>query len=248
MRVLLTGNDTGRLVDDLQALGLEVADSEQAADFVISYGGDGSFLGADRRYPDLPKLTIRRDADYEKCGEHGTRDVLRRILHGQQDITRLPRVTAIVGSRQIWGINDIVFHNALVPSAVRYRVRINGEPYSEEIVGDGLIVATPFGSSAYYRSITNSVFRVGMGLAFNNSTESITHLVLHPSAVIHVELTRGPGVVFADNMPDPLSVEGGDHIEFRLSSHEAEIYEISTLLCRRCREKATGKAAGFRHV
>lgn len=246
--VLVVGKEARNLTPHVEKVGFRVVKEAKDAEFVICYGGDGSLLGADRDFPHLPKAAMRGNGEHIKCERHGDDVVLERIAEGRHTVTRLPRLVAEVAGHKLYGINDIVLHNARFTSAVRYRVKIDGQYYSDEIVGDGLVVATPFGSSAYYRSITNSVFRVGVGLAFNNSTESVNHLVLAPGSLIEVEVTRGPAQVLADNSTEHISVEQGDTIMMRLSSQQAEIWELETLLCKNCRFKGTGKPAGSRHV
>lgn len=248
LRATVVGREGESLRSLLADLGFEVVEPGDAPDFVICYGGDGSLLGADRDFPTVPKLPIRRNGGYLKCPLHEDEAVLRRVLEGRQSIARLPRLTALAGDVKLHSINDVVFHNALPTSAVRYRVRIDGVPYSEEIVGDGLVAATPFGSSAYYRSITNSVFRVGLGLAFNNSTESVNHLVLDPASVVEIVVTRGPALVLADNSPEQATLREGDALTIRFSSQNAEIWELGTLTCRDCKSAGTGRPAGARHV
>ena len=247
-RVVVMGKDSEHFAQMVREAGFEIVPHSGNPDLVIAYGGDGSLLGADREYPEIPKVAIRRDSEFEKCAHHQNEDVLRRVAEGKQSVSLLPRVEAFVNGRHIQGINDIVFHNAYAPSAVRYRVRIDGEEYNEEIVGDGLVVSTPFGSTAYYRSITNSVFRVGLGLAFNNSTQSINHLVLDSSSTIEVLVTRGPGLLFSDNLPTPVRVDREDTIRIQASSSRAEIWELGTLTCLHCFSRQTNLPAGFRHV
>ncbi|MBI1290093.1 hypothetical protein GC173_02450 [bacterium] len=247
-QVILTGAGAETLLPVLESVGLAVTDDPTKARFVLVYGGDGSLLGADREFPNTPKLIIRRNGEFAKCSRHGDEMVLRRAAVGIPAVTLLPRLTAHVRGECIQGINDVVFHNTKVTSGVRYRIRIDEQTYAEEIVGDGIVVATPFGSSAYYRSITKSVFRVGMGLAFNNSTEAVNHLVLSDRSVVEVHVTRGPGVLVADNHLDPIPVDAGDLITIRMGTSAAEIWEIDTLTCRDCIQSATGVPAGFRHV
>jgi NAD kinase len=247
-RVLVAGNGGSVLSSDLKKLGFLQVNSDEDPQLVITYGGDGALLGADRSFPHLPKMPIRRDADYEKCPDHGNVKVLSRLLEKKVHRYLLPRIMAKVGDKTLYAINDIVFHNERATSAVRYRVRIDGEPYSNEIVGDGLVAATPFGSSAYYRSITNSVFRVGLGVAFNNSTEALNHLVLAANSVVDVEVTRGPAIVTADNSLDPVRINQGGHLRFCFSDSKAEIWELGNLFCKKCHFKATGRPAGMRHV
>lgn len=247
-RALLVGEDSESLRPALEATSLEIVNSSSRADFVVAYGGDGSLLGADRAFPGLPKVPVRRDNQYEKCTLHENAAVFGRISRGEEHATLLPRVCAEFKGRAIRGINDIVFHNVKVTSGVRYRIWIDGTLYAGEVIGDGLVAATPFGSSAYYRSITNSVFRVGLGIAFNNSTEAVNHLVLSERSVVEVEVLRGPAVLVADNMIDPLEIRRGERFTVRYSPQKAEIWEIENLLCKTCRMRDTGLPAGFRHV
>jgi NAD+ kinase len=65
------------------------------------------------------------------------------------------------------------------------------------------------------------VFRGGLGLAFNNSTEPIDHLVLPEEARIRVRITRGPALVTADNNPFSLPLEEGDEVLIERHSEEA---------------------------
>lgn len=246
--VLLCGTGSESLSEALAQVGLRLVDNSNEADLVVVYGGDGSLLGADRDFPDLPKLIIRRNGEFTKCPRHLDEVVLRRVVEGRHTITRLPRLEAVIGNQRLQGINDVVFHNLKVTSGVRYRVRIDDEIYGDEIVGDGVVVATPFGSSAYYRSITKSVFRVGLGLAFNNSTEAVNHLVLREESRVEIHVTRGPAVVVADNTLEPVPVDAGDVIAIQITPSAAEIWELSTLTCRDCVHTETKIPAGFRHV
>lgn len=248
LRVLLSGSQAEELVPTIKAVGLQVVTDPAQADCVVAHGGDGSLLGADRAYPGLPKLPIRRNTDCDKCPEHRDEVVLRKVAQGKIKVTRLPRLRAEAGGRILYGINDVVFHNSKVTSAVRYRVLIDGAEYAREIVGDGLVAATPFGSSAYYRSITNSVFRVGLGIAFNNSTEVVNHLVLCDRSVVEVEVLRGPALLVADNITEPVEMMRGERFTVRFSSQQAEIWELENLICKKCVMKETGLPAGFRHV
>jgi len=90
-------------------------------------------------------------------------------------------------------------------------------------IGDGIVVATPFGSTAYYRSITDSFFEVGIGLAFNNSIEQSDHMVLRESTNISMKIIRGPALVYADNQETALEVGTHGTIEIRTSADTARL-------------------------
>jgi len=68
-------------------------------------------------------------------------------------------------------LNEISLHHASPTLATVFvpRIRDRGETVGfERVVGDGILVATPFGSTGYYRSITGGQFTDGLGVAFNN--------------------------------------------------------------------------------
>jgi NAD+ kinase len=179
-------------------------------------------------------VAIRRTKVSKKCAKHADLPVLRSVLREEASRTTLIKLEGEKNGQKRVAVNDIIIHNENVSSAVRYRVKINGVPYSGEIIGDGLVVSTPFGSTAYYRSVTQSFFRVGIGLAFNNSTERISHLVLRETAEIEVTITRGPAVLNADNHPQPIRLQSGERAIIRRNPGCATILAIDTILCPDC--------------
>ncbi|MEK9183956.1 MAG: hypothetical protein AAB890_02695, partial [Patescibacteria group bacterium] len=87
----------------------------------------------------------------------------------------------------------------------------------------GNIAATPFGYTGYYRSITDSYFEIGIGLAFNNSTEQSDHVILKDSSIIKMSIVRGPALVYADNQEDFIELNDGDNVLVKKSEEYAQI-------------------------
>jgi len=233
MRVALAGQDASDLLPLIRKTGLEIVEAKP--DVVISYGGDGTLLGAERQWPGVPKLAMRHALACRKCPEHEDAAVLERLARSDVSQTGLIKLAGITKDDRLLAINDIVLHKAVATSGVRYRVWINDEAYSNEIVGDGLVVSTPFGSSAYYRSITHSFFREGIGVAFNNSTEQVDHLVLRETERLRLVVTRGPALLCADNAPEPVEMEEGDEATVAKAEETAVLLAGETLFCNRCR-------------
>jgi NAD+ kinase len=210
----------GRYLEDIKPL-LEkngFSFSEESPDIIITHGGDGALLGAERTFPGTPKFPIRDRRTAPLCPRHG---------------------------KSIPAINDIFIHNRRHVSAIRYRVWIDNEMYADEIVGDGVGVSTVHGSTAYYRSITHSFFRVGIGLAFSNSTELTNHIVLNEGAEIEVEITRGPAVLNADNSPENIELTDGDRVIIKKIPRKAEIYGLDIFMCPECRIRRHPKSRPF---
>lgn len=235
MKILLVGKNLDEIRACLGEAGLTEAASEEEAEIVVTYGGDGTLLAAERDYPGLPKLPIRDAGTAATCSHHSTTRRLAEFMQGKTPLTRLPLIAGEVHGRTVYGINDVFLHNFNCSSALRYRVWIDGELYANEIVGDGAGMSSIHGSSAYYRSITHSIFRVGIGLAFSNSTEEVDHLVLNAASRVRLDVVRGPGLLVADNTPSPIEVAEGESVELYQAERCAEVYGLAAFMCPRCR-------------
>jgi len=205
-------------------------------DLVISYGGDGALLGAERDFPGIPKLPLRDSGRNPQCAAHGEEQTLDLLVRGKLKPAPLFKLVADCGDRTLTAMNDIVLHNRVTTSAIRYRVWLDDELYANRIVGDGLVAATPFGSTGYYRSITHSLFKIGIGLAFNNSTEPTDHLVIGDDTVIRVEILRGPAVLLADNCPasHTIHLKRHDVITIRKARQTASVLGLDAFRCAAC--------------
>ena len=226
----------GRNLDDLRdCLSEDIILVDEKPDFVISYGGDGALLGAERAFPGVPKIPIRDQVSNPKCEKHSEKAHIRLLMNGALVSSELMKLKATdADGNSIQAINDIVLHNADPRSAVRYRIWLNGEPVRHQVVGDGVVAATPFGSTAYYRSITRSSFQAGIGIAFNNSTDPFDHIVLRETSVIRIQVTRGPAVLYADNDPRELVIEEGASVLIKKADASVVYWGLDAFRCEQC--------------
>ena len=229
----------GKNLEDIRPL-LALADFAEAGEgetpeLVVTHGGDGALLGAARDYPQLPILPVRDARTAPLCPRHECRIQLEAFRAGRTRLLPLPMISGAVRDVTLHALNDVFLHNMDRSSALRYRVRINGELYANEVVGDGVGLASVHGSTAYYKSITHSIFRVGIGLAFSNSTEEVNHLVLASNSRVEIEVVRGPGILIADNSPVRPVVNEGEIVTLRQSDRTARIYGLDNFMCPACR-------------
>ncbi len=227
----------GKNLEDIRSLLPRFGLTEDDRDFemIICHGGDGALLGAEREFPGVLKFPVRDAATAPTCSAHTLEERLEKLISGSQQISTLPKLQGIWQNNRILGINDIFIHNKICCGALRYSVRIDGELYAKEIMGDGIGMATVHGSTAYYRSITRSVFRTGLGVAFSNAAAEISHIVLPETAVVEVEILRGPGLIIADNSPVS-EVSEGSKITLSLSQENARVCGIEEFMCPCCRK------------
>lgn len=194
---------------------------KDSPDIVLCYGGDGTFLKAEADYPNIPKAIIKASQICKQCSSLSNEEVIEKIKKKKYKIKKMTKIEARAEGKVLRAINDIIVHNHDPRHAVRYMLSVNGKQIGGTIIGDGIVVATPFGASGYYRSITDSVFNIGLGLAFNNSTESSDHLVLDDDSKILLKIIRGPATVYADNQKDFIVLKDGDEVEILKSSEQA---------------------------
>ena len=234
MRVLLSGKNLQEITPLLGPYEVDIVDHDP--DLIICHGGDGALLGAERKYPGIPKFPIRDAATAPVCEEHDCESRLESLFTDTARRAELIKLSGSVGDQQLISTNDIFLHNHERVSALGYRVWIDDELYAREIIGDGVGIATPHGSTAYYRSITHSVFRVGLGLAFSNSTEVVNHLVLPEECVVRIRILRGPAIMVGDNAPESLRLAEGDEAVIHKISDKAIVLGLNEFMCRRCRQ------------
>lgn len=213
MRIALLGRNIEKFQRDAIDKGFEIDTCNP--EVIVTIGGDGTLLGSEREYPGIPKLGLRYstrpDAIYENSDIN---QELHNLANGKYDnkIKEFFKLNVKIGNNKIVGLNDISIKPTNPLSAIRCLVNVNGNDYTNIIIGDGLVVSTPLGSNAYYRSITHSIFQVGIGIAFNNCTESVDHLVVDENSIIKIHIKRGPAFIAADNDQNIILVNENDEI------------------------------------
>ena len=221
MKVTIFGRNANSVKPLVTMAGFEITDKNP--DFVISYGGDGTHMMAEHAYPGIPKILLKDSLICKKCSPLTNEQVLKKVIDGRYQVENLMKLEVSALGKTLVAMNDVILHNKDSRHAIRYNIAINEKSLGKEVIGDGVIVATPFGSTAYYRSITDSYFEVGIGVAFNNSTEQSDHVVLKEDSVITITIARGDAVVYADNQEDEIIVSEKSEITIRKSNEIARI-------------------------
>jgi len=233
LRVLVYGRNLDDLLPLLKQFPVKLVQNKP--DLVLSHGGDGSLLGAERLYPGIPKCPIRDRKQNPKCPLHSELDTLKSLFSGKLDQSCLEKVQAHIGDALLLdGLNDLVLSRELVSSAIRYRIWVDDKLLRSQVVSDSLVIATPFGSTGYFQSITHGNFRTGVGLAFNNAMDGSNFTVLPSTAKIKVQILRGPALLVADNNPEMILLKEGDSIQVGLSKPATVVYGIEVFRCPEC--------------
>jgi hypothetical protein len=232
-RVAVAGDDLPVARAAVKQAGLQLVRRDPQV--VLCHGGDGTLLRAEREWPGVPKVPVRIASRARLCPDHPIEAVLRRLLEGQLPREELPLLVAQVGAWRLEALNDIVLRNDNAATAVRLVVRTTaGE--SGEITGDGIVCATPFGSTGYFRSVARCSVEDGFGLAFSNSTEPVEPLRLRRGESVEIEVRRGPAELVRDNDPNSVNLRDGGRVRVALGERTAVVLGLDALGCQRCRK------------
>lgn len=197
-------------------------------DLVISEGGDGTLLISERTFPGVPKLLLKKSRICKNCTIDLPVDEILKLLKEKKykitEHTKLQLKTS-TGER-LTCTNDFIIRNKIPTQAIRFTVSINKEKINDIFIGDGLVISTPFGSTAYFNSITGKSFKTGFGIAFNNIQTSDKDIMLQDTDKVKVKIIRGQAELGTDNNPRTIILNSGDYVYLSKSNHNLKVVTL----------------------
>ncbi len=171
-------------------------------DLVIALGGDGTILRTAReiKNPDTPVLGVNlgnlgflADIPAENVNQ-----CLEKIISGQVYFER--RIKLTIGGDSD-ALNDIVIQTGSSFRVVQMLVYINGHFFSE-IIGDGIIISTPTGSTAYSLSAGGPIVYPTMDIMLVNTISphmlSLRPLIVSGDSEIMIRLCSDRAIIVID--------------------------------------------------
>ncbi len=156
VREFLTSHHVQAVAEDAEAkeIGAEALSKVKSSDikFIISLGGDGTILTIIHEHPhiDAPILGINTGhlgfmADVQVADVYPS---LQDLLSGAYTIEERLILDGENHPKKSFAVNDFVIHRSPNPSLIQIGIHVNGL-YLNTFEADGLIIATPNGSTAY---------------------------------------------------------------------------------------------------
>ncbi len=200
-------------------------------DMVICMGGDGTILFAERKFPGIPKLPLKNSEVCNNCNGYDTPEdeILATIERGAYALEEHAKLRAewMRGKKKMGEYvctNDFMIRNQLLFQALRFQITIDDEiALSERMIGDGVVVATAFGSRAYYKSITKTSFSEGVGIALNNCSIEQRGIKTSRDKTIRVKILRMTADFAVDNDTLIETLEPGDEIVITASAEKMRL-------------------------
>ena len=210
--------------------GLSLEELCKEVDFLVSVGGDGTLLSVVRNSFkfNLPILGIHMgtlgfltDIVYEEFPKF-----LCDLKNDNYRIDNRMLVECHVNDKCFVAFNDIVISRKTVSSMIKIKAKIDGN-YFNNYYGDGVIISTPTGSTAYNLSVGGPVV-YPLTEAFiitPVAPHSLTQrpLVMPADIQIEFKITDEQGAVLLIDGQDTYEVENGTVIKVTIAQKKAKL-------------------------
>lgn len=178
--------EEGEKIDYLKSLAeqneLHVVDDAKNASIIVSIGGDGTFLQAVRQTGFRQDCIYTGIASDEKIGLYCDfsierfDEMIEAIKNKAIEVRRFPTIKVSVdGEKAFYCLNEVTLRSSIIKTIV-INVKIDEEHF-ETFRGDGMVVSTPTGSTAYSKSVHGAVidpllssFQVSEVASLNNNS------------------------------------------------------------------------------
>ena len=224
--IILEKNSAKMIGED----GFSLKELCQESDFLISLGGDGTLLSV-----------VRKTYMYKKAilGIHlGTLgfltdiifdDVLSFVENFKKDLYTIDNrmlIEALVGNKTCIAFNDIVISRKSISSMIKINAKIDNIPFNS-YYGDGIILSTPAGSTAYNLSVGGPIV-YPLTEAFI-LTPIASHslrqrpLVLPANFEIEFTILDKQGAVLIIDGQDTYEIKQNSSVKIKISSHKVKL-------------------------
>lgn len=222
-------------------------DVPEWCDCILTVGGDGTMIRAAVRTVDsgLPLIGINKGHLGYLCDldENSYQEALKRLIADEYDIEERMLLSGQViaedgtpRSEDIVAVNDIVIssHNGL--QVVHISVDVNGEELTS-FNGDGIIFATPTGSTAYNLSASGPIVDPQTSLILmtplNAHVVGMRSIVLDDTARVRAYVHRRNqeelNAVVAFDGTTAITLHDGDSVDVRKSGRTVKFVRLSQL-------------------
>lgn len=199
-------------------------------DFLISVGGDGTLLSVSRRSfkSNIPVLGINlgtlgflTDINMDQLPEF-----LNDLQVHNYKIDKRMMIKGSINLDSFFAFNDIVITRKSVSSMIRIDAKIDGKPFNT-YYGDGVIISTPTGSTAYNLSVGGPIVYplTDAFIITPVAPHSLTQrpLVMPADFEIEFKINDDQGAVVIVDGQDIYEVKENQSIKIKIASQKAKM-------------------------
>lgn len=203
----------------------------EASDVIVAMGGDGTMLRAARAIgdsgvpllgvnlgslgylTDIPLPDLGRAFAQLAAGEFHLEDRAQVLCTVHRDGGDVARLVAL---------NDLVINMGPLPRAIEMELRLDGDSLGH-FLGDGVVVSTPTGSTAYNLSAGGPICQTSVPCLLiapicPHALGMRPLVVPEPTRIEIILLATGEGAILTGDGQEAVRVADGDCLEFRLAA------------------------------
>jgi NAD+ kinase len=239
----LKGQDYVLEARTAEALGLEgVPIDEMEVDVVISVGGDGTVLRT-LQTCDQPILGVNAGV-LGFLTEVRPDDIvpsMAKLLKGEYRIDSRGKLKTVMDGKRLQdATNEAVIHTAHVAKMRHFSISVDGQP-ATEMRADGVIIATPTGSTCYAMSVGSSIIdpRVEALVIAPIAPFRLAArpFVVPSSSTISITVSEPKECVMVIDGQQEFTIEGEEVLEFTASENKARFVSFQDDFYRDLEEK-----------
>jgi NAD+ kinase len=199
---------------NIEAVTVRDGDSVDGCDYLFSIGGDGTLLSSvqfvhssdPQSFPPILGINFGHLGFLTTVGKENLTTMVEDLLEGRFSLERrtLLKIESKTWEDEHFALNEVFLHRPEGSSLLRTQVYVNGD-YVATYAGDGVIVATPTGSTAYSLSCGGPILTPDSGCfvitPIGAHTLTLRPIIVPDSArlrLLTVPTTHHDGVAHAD--------------------------------------------------
>ena len=195
--------------EEAEKHGVDATDEAAGTDLAVVLGGDGTVLRALARFlgTGVPVIGVNfgRVGFLSSMGRHDLEHGLGRVFAGEYDVVELPTLELEHPDGRTVAVNDVVVSSASLGRMIELELAVGGEELGRQPC-DGIICATPSGSTAYNLSNGGPVLMWGL------EAIALTYVAAHSLHARPIVIPPGADVIVWNRSPD---VEAGVLVDGR---------------------------------
>ena len=232
-------------METAKALGIDGIPIENMdVEVIITVGGDGTILLAlQRARGRILGVNMGLLGFLTEIGPEEIDYAIERIEKGDYFVDRRMRIKVMLNGKRLYDCtNEVVIHTAEIAKLRSYKVFYENE-LLDEFRADGLIVATPTGSTSYALSVGGPILHPNLeGIVFTPIApfKKYPKSFVLPAGKLRIELKDGKSNLLVLDGQYNVEISGEDTVEIEKSENYAEFIRFGTSPIKRIRERLIG--------
>ena len=220
-----------------------VSIDELSGDTLIVLGGDGTILYA-LQHVNIPIFPINTGSVgflSETAANENYDEYLTNLEKGKYEIEDVQRLDLFCNNLKMGtALNEVVLHAAHVSKIQTFEIKINNQSI-ETVRSDGIIIATPTGSTAYAMSVGSPIINPNVScfviVAIAPYSMNSRPIIISDEETLAIKILTEKETVMVMDGQEEISINMKDNIELKRSEEPAKIIRFSTTFFERMNTK-----------